>query len=203
MLMLLALAGFYVFIKYFITTYGYAAVFSLMILESASLPVPSEIVLPLAGLLSAKGYMTFPLALMVGVAGSIVGCMIDYSIGYYIGKERLYKYLMFFKIKKDMLDSFDIWFANHGRAAVFFTRLVPVIRTIVNFPAGFEKMDLKRFLGYSVVGIIIWDFVLMVFGYYLLSGSAEIVLLSIAGFILFLYLLYNYSAKKMNLKRKH
>lgn len=182
----------------FMHKYGYAAIFVLMALESATLPVPSEVVLPLAGLLAANGTLNFYIALVLGVVGSIVGSMVDYTIGYYLGKELIYKHLHFFHIKKHTLDNFDSWFNRNGEAAVLISRLLPVVRTVVNFPAGFAKMDLKRFLGYSLIGIVIWDTVLMLYGYYLLSSSsAPIVLGSVGLFALILYIIYRVARRSI------
>ncbi len=188
----------YTAITAFIKSYGYLAIFVLMAMESSSLPVPSEVVLPLAGLFAAEGILSFPIAFIAAFIGAVVGSMIDYLIGYYIGKEIIYKHLGFFHIKRHTLDSFDKWFEKNGIAAVFFTRLVPVLRTIVNFPAGFAKMKLKDFLAYSIAGIIIWDLVLMLFGYYLLSAhSAVIILAAIGVFALLLYIVYKLAMKRM------
>ena len=190
--------GSYAVIEAFIKSYGYAAVFLLMGLESSSLPVPSEVVLPLVGYFAAKGILNFYLALLAAMLGSIVGSIVDYAIGYYIGKEIVYKHLKFFHIKKESLDNFDSWFEKNGIAAIFLSRLVPVVRTFINFPAGFAKMSFKDFMLYSTAGIIIWDVVLMVFGYYLLSAnSAVIVLGAIGGLAILLYVVYKVAMKGM------
>lgn len=185
-------------INAFISSYGYLAIFILMLLEGSSLPVPSEVVLPLAGFFAAKHILSFPLALLAGIAGSMLGSIIDYAIGYYVGKDIVYKHLRFFHVKKEQLDAFDRWFEKNGIAAIFFTRLVPIARTFINFPAGFAKMRLREFLSYTIAGVIIWDVVLMTYGYYLLSAhSAVIVLASIGAFAILLYAVYKYAMKRM------
>ncbi len=184
-----------------VSAYGYAAVFILMLLEAASFPVPSEVVLPLAGYLASKAVLSFYLALTAATIGSMVGSIIDYAIGYYLGKEVVYKHLGLFRIKKRTLDNFDAWFDKHGLAAVFLTRFIPVLRTIINFPAGFAKMDLKKFLAYTFAGSLIWNIVLMTFGFYLLSArSAEGVLAAIAVFAIALYVVYRFAASRMRRK---
>ncbi|MDE1865619.1 MAG: DedA family protein [Candidatus Micrarchaeota archaeon] len=178
--------------------YGYAAIFVLMVLEGATLPVPSEVILPLAGLLASKGVLNFYLALAAATIGSMVGSMIDYAVGYYLGKEVVYKHLQLFHVKKTDLDNFDSWFSKNGLAAVFLTRFIPVLRTVINFPAGFAKMPLKKFLGYTFAGVLIWDIVLMAFGYYLLSvKSLTLVAGGIAVFAIILYVVYRLAASKM------
>jgi membrane protein DedA with SNARE-associated domain len=182
----------------FIGSYGYFAIFILMAMESSTLPVPSEVVLPLAGLFVEKGLLNLPMAFIAALLGAIVGSMIDYAIGYYIGKDIVYKHLRLFHIKKESLDNFDRWFEKNGIAAVFFTRLVPVVRTVVNFPAGFARMNLKEFLAYSIAGLIIWDIVLMAFGYYFLSAtSAVTVMASIGVFAILLYVVYRIAIKRI------
>lgn len=185
-------------ISIFIKGYGYTAIFVLMAMESSTIPVPSEVILPLAGFFAAKGILSFPIVLIVGVIGSVVGTMVDYAIGYWVGKDIVYKHLRFFHIKKETLDDFDRWFEKNGIAAVFFTRLLPVVRTVVNFPAGFAKMPLKEFLSYTVVGIAIWDAVLIAFGFYLLSvNNAVVIMAAIGVFAILLYVIYRYAMRRM------
>jgi membrane protein DedA with SNARE-associated domain len=185
----------------FVESYGYIAIFILMAMEASTLPVPSEVVLPLAGLLAEKGLLNLPIIFIAALLGAIVGSMVDYAIGYFIGKDIVYKHLRLFHIKKESLDNFDIWFEKNGIAAVFFTRLVPVLRTVVNFPAGFAKMNLKEFLGYSIAGFLIWDTVLLLFGYFLLSAnSAVTVMASIGVFAILLYVIYRVAIRKIKKK---
>jgi membrane protein DedA with SNARE-associated domain len=185
-----------------VNAYGYAAVFVLMLMESATLPIPSEVVLPLAGFLASKGLMNFYLALAAATLGSMIGSMIDYAIGYYLGKAVVYKHLQLFHVKKRDLDNFDVWFEKNGIAAVFLTRFIPILRTVINFPAGFAKMPLRQFLGYTFAGVLIWDVVLMTFGFYLLSArSASVILAGIALFAIALYVVYRIAESKMRKKR--
>ena len=188
-------------IQNLITNYGYLAIFVLMTLESASLPIPSEVILPLSGYLAAKGSLNFYLAFASGMLGAIAGLAIDYAIGYYIGKDIIYKHLQLFRIKKKTLDEFDAWFDSNGIAAVFLSRLIPEVRALMSFPAGFAKMPLKEFFSYSIAGAIIWNLVLMLFGFYLLSAdSAVIVMASIGIFAIALYVVYKIATKHM---KKH
>lgn len=186
-------------IALFIKSYGYGAIFILMALESSSLPVPSEVVLPLAGLFVAQHLLrSFWITFAVAIAGSMLGSFVDYAIGYVIGKDLVYKHLKLFHLKKESLDNFDAWFAKNGLAAIFLTRLVPIVRTVINFPAGFAKMKLKEFIAYSLAGMFIWDLVLMTFGYYLLSSkSAVIVMASVGVFAILLYVVYRLAMRRM------
>ncbi len=181
-----------------ITTYGYLAIATLMALEGASLPVPSEVIMPLAGFFSAKGLLSFPLALIAGLIGSTIGLAVDYYVAYFVGKEVVYKHLQKFHIKRESLESFDKWFERNGVMAVFLTKFIPLIRTLVSFPAGFAKMDQKKFFGYSILGSLIWNVVLMAFGYYALSANnAVIILASIGAFGIILYFIYRIAVKSM------
>ncbi|MEM3227408.1 MAG: DedA family protein [Candidatus Micrarchaeaceae archaeon] len=195
-------ASFYTLITNFFHSYGYFAVFSLMMLESATIPIPSEVVMPLAGIFAARHIFGFYPALAASVLGSAAGIAIDYYIGYYIGKDIVYKHLRLFRIKKEQLDAFDVWFERNGIAAVFLTRLVPVIRTVMSFPAGFAKMKPKEFFAYSISGALIWNAVLMSFGFYALSGNSAVDILAAIGvFVLLLYIVYALAIKR--LRRKH
>ena len=181
--------------------YGYLALFGLMLLESSSIPVPSEVVLPLAGALSASGTFNFAIAFLVSIVASMVGLTIDYAIGYFIGKDVVYKHLQMFHIRKEQLDNFDRWFERNGVAAVFLSRLLPVLRTVMSFPAGFARMSLKKFYGYSLAGVFIWDLVLMLFGYYLIKVDSAVVTMAAVGvFGIVLYAIYAYAVRKLRHK---
>jgi membrane protein DedA with SNARE-associated domain len=185
------LGGSYAAINSFVQAYGALALFILMLLEGSSFPVPSEIVVPLAGYIVAKGmlpiYTVFPAVLL----GSIGGLAIDYYIGYFLGKEVVYRHLSIFHISKEKLDRFDSWFARNGTFAVFASRLIPVVRTIMSFPAGFARMPAKRFFTYSIAGTLIWDAVLFAFGLLLISStSAMVVEASMGAFGIALLMIY-------------
>ncbi|MEM3841501.1 MAG: DedA family protein [Candidatus Micrarchaeaceae archaeon] len=183
--------------------YGYAAIFGLMALESSSIPVPSEVIMPLAGLLSSKGILSFPLAFAASLLGSLVGLAVDYYIGYYLGKDVVYRHLRLFHISKEQLDAFDAWFKRNGAPAVLITRMLPVVRTVMSFPAGFAQMDKKKFFGYSLSGSAVWNIVLMLFGFYALSSSnAVYVLTSMGIFALALYIIYVIAIRKLKASAK-
>ena len=184
-----------------VKTYGYIALFGLMLMEGSTLPVPSEVVLPLAGFLAYNGTLIFYLALAAGILGSIGGVAIDYYIGYFLGNEVVNNHLSFIHVKMESLDAFDAWFARNGYAAVFTSRLVPVLRPVMSFPAGFARMSQMRFFAYSIVGTSIWDALLMVFGFYALSArNAVYVLFAVAAFAVVLYVIYHFAVRRM---RKH
>ncbi len=180
----------------FIHAYGYAAILGLMILESASLPVPSELLLPVAGYFSSQGSLYLPFTIVVVLIGSFVGMAINYYIAYFIGKDIVYKHLRLFHIKKESLDAFDRWFERNGAFAVFVSRMLPLVRGLINFPAGFALMDQRKFYSYSMLGAAIWDIALLLFGYafgtYAVSAQSNILIMSVAvaAFGIALYVIY-------------
>lgn len=179
-----------------IMSYGYLAIFILMTLESASLPIPSEVVLPLAGLFAARGELNFFVALIVILAGSMLGIAIDYYVAYFIGKDFVYKHAKRFGIQQEHIIAFEKWFERNGSFAVFVSRLIPVVRGLMSFPAGFALMDKKKFFAYSFVGALVWDSVLMLFGYYALAANnAAVVLSAIGVFAVVVYAIFHLSMK--------
>lgn len=144
---------------------GYAGVFLLMVMESATLPVPSEIVLPLAGFLVYEGTFEFWTAVVVATLGSLVGTMVDYSIGFYLGRPAVLRYGRLVGFSERRLITTEEWFRKRGKAIVLLARFVPLVRTLIAFPAGIVKMDVKQFLVYSAIGIFVWDIALVYVGY--------------------------------------
>lgn len=171
--------------------YGYLGVFILMLLESASIPIPSEIVLPLAGLLAAKAIFNIYLVFAIVLVAGIIGITIDYYLAYYLGKEALYGHIRRLRVKKEHLEAFDDWFNRNGAFTVSVGRLLPEIRGLVSLPAGFAAMPKKKFYSYSVLGMGVWDVALLVFGYYALNANnVYIVMISAAIFAIVIYALF-------------
>ncbi len=185
------------YINSLLSTYGYLGLFGMMALEGASLPIPSEVIVPIAGYLAAKGVFNFYIAALAILAGNMIGVVIDYVIGYFIGKDVVYKHLHLFHIHKEQIDAFDSWFNRNGGFAVFVSRMIPVLRGLISFPAGFARMPFKKFFLYSLVGSAIWDIVLMLFGYYLLSSNNLYIAMSaVALLALILYMIYRIAVNK-------
>jgi membrane protein DedA with SNARE-associated domain len=143
---------------------GYPGIFILMIMESATLPVPSELVLPLGGYLVSQGKLEFWTVVAVATIGSMIGTMIDYSIGYYLGRPAVLRYGRIVRFNQDRLETTEHWFSRNGRSIVLLARFVPLLRTLIAFPAGIVKMDTKQFLAFSAVGIVVWDIALVYLG---------------------------------------
>jgi len=189
-----------------ISKYGYYALFVLLILEAASLPVPSEVILPVAGYLVYEGVLNFGIAFAVILLGGFVGMAINYYIAYFIGKDIVYKHLRLFHIKQESLDAFDAWFKRNGAFTVFIARLMPWVRGLVNFPAGFALMPKKTFYLYSMLGTAIWDIILISFGYYVSKYALSmsnvyytftIFGLAIGALAIVLFLVYRYASRRI------
>jgi len=153
---------------------GYVGVFLLMVMESATLPIPSEVVLPLGGYLVYQGRLEFWSTVAVATVGSLVGTMVDFSIGYYLGRPAVLRYGRIVRFSEKRLVMTEKWFATHGRSVVLLARFVPLLRTLIAFPAGIVRMDVKRFLVYSAVGILVWDIALVYLGDLAGQNSAAI-----------------------------
>jgi membrane protein DedA with SNARE-associated domain len=144
---------------------GYVSLFTLMTLESASLPIPSEVVLPFAGYLVFRGVMNFELALAVSVAAGLIGALIDYYIARLLGRAVVDRFLQRFGIRTEALQRAEKWFAGRGAWTVLGARFVPLIRSIISFPAGLFRMRLSTFTTMTVIGCAGWSAVLIYAGY--------------------------------------
>ncbi|MCW4009483.1 MAG: DedA family protein [Candidatus Bathyarchaeota archaeon] len=151
-----------------VQSWGYGGVFVLMLLESSSLPIPSEVILPFAGYMVSSGTLNFELTVIVATAAGLAGSLIDYYIGY-----RGVHVLLDHKIlgraffTKRQLETAAGWFSKHGSITVFLSRLVPGFRTLVSFPAGAVRMPLAKFVAFTTVGCLIWNALLIYVGVFL------------------------------------
>jgi membrane protein DedA with SNARE-associated domain len=143
---------------------GLAGVFVLMLLESACIPVPSEATMLFAGFNVDKGHYSLVAAVTVGVLGNLVGSWIAYAVGYYGRVEWLEKHGRKIHIKPEHLAWADNWFQRYGDATVFFTRMLPIIRTFISLPAGVARMPFWRFTALTLLGCIPWVFALTFIG---------------------------------------
>lgn len=146
---------------------GYFGLFLLMLLESACIPIPSEVVVPYAGYLSHQGALSIVPVILVATLANVVGGYIAYMIGYYGGRPFVLKYGRFILLNPHHLEKAEQWFAKYGEITVFLGRLVPAVRTFVSLPAGMAKMRLGKFLFYSFLGSLPWNIALTIAGYQL------------------------------------
>jgi membrane protein DedA with SNARE-associated domain len=147
----------------FIDATGLAGVFILMTLESACIPVPSEAIMLFAGFNVSEGNMTLFGIVAAGVLGNLAGSLIAYAAGYY-GRLELLDRNRLIHINRRHLEWADRWFERHGSATVFFTRMMPIIRTFISLPAGAARMPIGRFTVYTLAGSIPWVLALGIIG---------------------------------------
>ncbi|UCE90957.1 MAG: DedA family protein [Methanobacteriota archaeon] len=156
-----------------ISTFGYPGIVFLMALESACMPVPSEIVMPFSGYLVYQaeqgGYDGQVMTLLgIGLAGAIgctLGSIVAYGVGKHAGRPLILRYGKYVLISERHLELAERWFEKYGETATFVSRLLPVIRTFISLPAGIAKMDFRKFVFYSFVGSLPWTFMLGYVGY--------------------------------------
>lgn len=153
------------YITQFISAIGYAGVFILMTLESAALPVPSEVVMPFAGYLAYQGTFNLFLISIVGAVGCTAGSVLSYYVGYKGGRPFIEKYGKYLFIESSRMELAETWFKKYGDRAVFFSRLLPVVRTFISLPAGIGRYDLKKLITFSFIGSLPWCFALAYVGF--------------------------------------
>jgi membrane protein DedA with SNARE-associated domain len=148
-----ALAG---FIIYVISSMGLPGIVLLMAIESACIPLPSEVIMPFSGYLVFLGKHSLWSVGLAGAVGCVVGSVPAYYLGMHGGRPLIEKYGRYILMSHRDLDLADRWFARHGEATVFFARLLPVVRTFIAFPAGVARMDMTRFIAYTFAGSLPW-----------------------------------------------
>lgn len=151
-----------------VSSWGYYGVFLLMLLESSSLPIPSEVVLPLAGYMVSMGQLNVWVTIAVATVAGVAGSLIDYYIGLkgvrYLAEHRVLGKVFF---TRSQLEVAVRWFGKYGAIIVLLSRLIPGFRTIVSFPAGAVKMPLAKFVAYTTMGCLIWNGILIHVGMFL------------------------------------
>jgi membrane protein DedA with SNARE-associated domain len=163
------------FIRVAIEDYGYLAIFVLMVLESACIPIPSEITMLFGGAAANATFapslpgspppLNFLLVGLVGTLGNLVGSWIAYWAGRVGGRPLVERWGRFIFLRPHELDRAEAWFADHGDTAVFVSRLLPVVRTFISLPAGVAEMPFVRFSVYTFLGCLPWTFALAAMGY--------------------------------------
>lgn len=147
---------------------GYFGVVWLTFLENVFPPIPSELIMPLAGYLVAQGRMTMVGAVLAGTAGSILGALLLYWLGRWYGEDRLKRFAerhgRWLTLSPDDIDRASKWFAKRGTWAVFICRLIPGLRSLISIPAGIHCMNLPKFLIATAVGTLLWTGLLVYLG---------------------------------------
>ncbi len=157
------------FLESLYSALGYAGVALAMTIESAAIPVPSEVILPFAGWVISRGLVepltgapwSYAGAVAAGLVGNTAGSLIAYAVGAYGGRPFLERFGRYVLISGHDLDLADRWFGRFGDATVFFSRMLPVVRTFISLPAGIARMPLWRFLVFSILGALPWIMLLV------------------------------------------
>ncbi len=156
---------------------GYPGIVVLMAVESSILPLPSELVMPPAGYLAAKGEMSFVLAVACGVLGSILGALANYGLAHWLGRAFFLRRGKYVLITERALDRSERYFAAHGEISTFLGRMLPVVRHLISIPAGIARMHLGRFVVFTGLGALVWCSILTWIGWFI--GSREDVILEV------------------------
>jgi membrane protein DedA with SNARE-associated domain len=154
-------------IKHVVETLGYPGVFVLITLESTLVPIPSELVMPFAGAMAARGSFSLPVVLAINSAAALLGSGICYYIGAKGGKPFLERYGKFFLLRQHDLDKTERVFARHGKWVVLIGRFLPVVRHVISVPAGIARMPLRTFFLQTFIGSTLWGGFLIILGYVL------------------------------------
>lgn len=166
------------FIVRLISQGGYLGILSLMALENIFPPIPSELIMPLAGFIAARGELNLIAVLIAGTIGSVIGTLPWYYAGRVYGKDRLINFAgrhgRWLTVSPHDIEKSLDFFHRHGRMTVFFGRLIPAVRTLISAPAGIAGMPLMQFLFYSTMGSLIWTGLLTAAGF-LLQSQYELV----------------------------
>ena len=158
------------FIINIMNSYGYIGVFLLILLENIFPPIPSELILLFGGFMTTYTKLNIIGMIISSTLGSLIGALLLYKKGTIFSKEKL-KILIsgklgrVLKLKNSDIDNANKWFTNEGKKTVFFGRFIPLIRSIISIPAGINKMNISKFITYTLLGSVIWNLVLIILGH--------------------------------------
>jgi membrane protein DedA with SNARE-associated domain len=159
------IAALAIWIMNIISSMGFGGIILLMGIESACIPLPSEVIMPFAGFLVHKGEMTLWGASLAGAVGCVLGSIPAYYLGMYGGRPLVEKYGKWVLISSEDLNWADRAFDKHGEIIIFIGRLLPAVRTFIAFPAGIAKMNMTKFISYTFFGSLIWCYLLALAGF--------------------------------------
>lgn len=199
-------------IIHLIQAMGYTGVFILMTLESALIPLPSEVTMPFAGFLAHTDGLNLFLVILIGAIGNLVGSLIAYAVGYFLEDALILslikKYGKYILLRDHEYERSLRWFDKYGGSVVFFSRLLPGVRTFISLPAGMAKMNLLTFSLYTFLGSLIWSALLSYIGFILGKNWDSIhsvftkLHFLVAGAIIVLVLFFIYKKRHLFLRRK-
>jgi len=147
---------------------GYVGIFILMALESALIPIPSEVTMPFSGYLASTGSLSYIYIVLVGTLANLAGSLVAYYIGFFLEESVLLsfikKYGKFILLSEHEYERAGKWFKKYGDKIIFISRLLPGVRTIISLPAGMFEMDIKKFIIYTTLGCLLWSALLTYIG---------------------------------------
>ena len=150
---------------------GYGGVVLLMTVESSFIPFPSEIIIPPAAYLASQGQFNIFLVIMAGILGSLIGATINYILAMTLGRQIVYslvnkKIARLFLLSEEKIKKAEDYFLKYGSISTFLSRLVPAVRQLISIPAGFSRMNFKKFIFYTALGSGLWTLILALLGYF-------------------------------------
>lgn len=200
------------FIISIMNSYGYVGVLLLILIENIFPPIPSELILLFGGFMTTYTKLNIIGMIMSSTLGSLIGALLLYKVGAIFNKEKLKALITgkigrLLKLKNSDIDNADKWFTNKGQKTVFLCRFIPLIRSLISLPAGMNKMNLSKFMIYTILGSVIWNTVLIVMGSIVGSNwenilniinicSRNIVLILFILFIIIIILFYKKKSKE-------
>ena len=147
-----------------IASAGYPGLGLVMVLENLFPPIPSEVIVPFAGYMTFKGHFNLAAVIGVATAGSLVGALILYGLGWWLDESRVRRLVCYYgryaMLSEKDLDRALAWFRRYGELTIFFARLVPIVRSVISVPAGLARMSIIRFVGFTALGTGLWSFLL-------------------------------------------
>ena len=152
------------FVMSMISTFGYTGIFLTMAIESACIPLPSEIIMPFAGYLVTTGQFTMLGVTLAGAIGNVAGSIVAYYAGVWGGRPFVERYGPYMLVSRKDIEMADRWFAKYGEAAVFFGRMLPIVRTFISLPAGIAGVNIYRFILFTFLGALPWCYLLAYVG---------------------------------------
>ncbi len=202
---------FHVIVNWLVNTvdqWGYTGIVVLMFLESSFFPFPSEVVVPPAGYLAARGEMSLGLVIAAAIAGSLLGALFNYWLAVRWGRPLFEKYGRYFLVSRKSLDRSDQFFAQHGHISTFVGRLLPGIRQYISLPAGLARMNLGLFVIFTAAGAGVWVVILALCGYFigsnpeLIAASLHRIMIGVVLACLLLLLVYVLARRKQAAARR-
>ncbi len=186
----------------FMRSYGYLSLFVLMMAESASAPIPSEIILPIAGYLTYEGVLSnLAATFAVGTVAALTGALLDYYLALFLGRPFVGAILRVFRLDAGELNRAERWFERSGQWTVLAARFVPLVRALISFPAGLFRMGLPQFALMTALGCAVWNGVLLYTGFaagkyvngacagsnaaFVINGFAAVVVVTAAAYLLY------------------